>query len=46
MGDDVHDAVRSAKDYVEAGIRTSKPLGKGKGPINHFHSLSILPFAP
>ncbi|KAF7875136.1 hypothetical protein EAF04_002308 [Stromatinia cepivora] len=39
-------AVRSACWYVEAGIRTAPDLGKGNGPINHFHSTYTLPFAP
>lgn len=39
-------AVRNACRYVEAGIRTSLDLGSGSGPINHFHSLQRLPFAP
>jgi hydroxymethylpyrimidine kinase/phosphomethylpyrimidine kinase len=39
-------AVKSACRYVEAGIRTSKDLGRGNGPINHFHSTYHLPFAP
>ncbi|APA08217.1 hypothetical protein sscle_03g029870 [Sclerotinia sclerotiorum 1980 UF-70] len=39
-------AVRSACWYVEAGIRTAPDLGNGNGPINHFHSISTLPFAP
>jgi hydroxymethylpyrimidine/phosphomethylpyrimidine kinase / thiaminase len=39
-------AVRDACRYVEAGIKTSKDLGKGNGPINHFHSTYTLPFAP
>ncbi|CAI6340256.1 unnamed protein product [Periconia digitata] len=39
-------AVKKANLYVEAGIRTSKDLGKGSGPINHFHSTYSLPFAP
>ena len=38
-------AVKDACRYIEAGIRTSKSLGKGNGPINHFHSLQCLPFA-
>ncbi|KAJ6172580.1 heme oxygenase-like multi-helical [Penicillium chermesinum] len=38
----VHDAVR----FVEAGIKTSFDLGKGSGPINHFHSIYTMPFAP
>ncbi|EEQ92004.1 phosphomethylpyrimidine kinase [Blastomyces dermatitidis ER-3] len=43
---DVVRAVRAACRYVEAGIRTSVDMGKGNGPINHFHSLYSVPFAP
>ena len=32
-------AVRLAKDYVTAAIRTSFPVGRGHGPLNHFHEL-------
>lgn len=39
-------AVRNACRYVEAGIKTSHNVGSGNGPINHFHSLQRLPFAP
>jgi hydroxymethylpyrimidine/phosphomethylpyrimidine kinase len=39
-------AVKKANLYVEAGIRTSVSLGKGSGPINHFHSTYTLPFTP
>ena len=39
--DSVPEAVESAIRYVEAGIRTSSSLGKGNGPINHFHSMTI-----
>jgi thiaminase II len=39
-------AVRNACRYVEAGITTSRDLGSGNGPINHFHSLQRLSFAP
>ncbi|KAL1976837.1 hypothetical protein VTN31DRAFT_3119 [Thermomyces dupontii] len=46
LGKDLEDAVRSAVRYVEAGIKTSVDLGKGSGPINHFHSMYSLPFAP
>ncbi|KAI9846499.1 MAG: hypothetical protein M1837_003919 [Sclerophora amabilis] len=45
-GIDVVPAVKSACRYVEAGIKSSIGLGKGNGPINHFHSLYSLPFAP
>ena len=44
--DNVKKAVRSACRYVEAGIKTSPNLGKGSGPLNHFHSLQVLPFSP
>lgn len=43
---DVVRAIRGACRFVEAGIKTSVDLGKGSGPINHFHSLYSLPFAP
>ncbi|EGD95146.1 phosphomethylpyrimidine kinase [Trichophyton tonsurans CBS 112818] len=43
---DITRAVREACRYVEAGINTSTDLGKGNGPINHFHSLYSLPYAP
>jgi hydroxymethylpyrimidine/phosphomethylpyrimidine kinase / thiaminase len=45
-GKDMVAAVRDSCRYVEAGIRTSKTLGKGNGPINHFHSAYHLPCAP
>ncbi|KAL8946428.1 MAG: hypothetical protein Q9222_007180 [Ikaeria aurantiellina] len=41
LGHAVDTAVEKACQYVEAGIHFSKPLGKGNGPINHFHSLSV-----
>ncbi|KAL4785146.1 Phosphomethylpyrimidine kinase-domain-containing protein [Aspergillus varians] len=46
LGKDMKRAVRSAVRFVEAGIKTSFQLGKGSGPINHFHSVYSLPFAP
>ncbi|KAK5118046.1 hypothetical protein LTR62_004092 [Meristemomyces frigidus] len=39
-------AVRRGCQYVEAAIKNSIDLGRGSGPINHFHSLQVLPFAP
>ena len=39
-------AVRAACRYIDAGIESSPNFGKGSGPLNHFHSLQILPFAP
>lgn len=38
-------AVDKANRYVEVGIKTSVALGKGSGPINHFHSTYTLPFS-
>lgn len=46
LGESLERAVRAAVRYVEAGIKTSVDMGKGCGPINHFHSLYSLPFAP
>lgn len=46
MGKDMSRAVRNAVRFVEAGIKTSVDLGKGSGPINHFHSIYTMPFAP
>lgn len=39
-------AVKKANLYVEAGIKTAVDLGQGSGPINHFHSVYMLPFTP
>lgn len=46
QGHNVSNAARTACRYIDAGIRHSVNLGKGSGPINHFHSLQTLPFAP
>ncbi|EME41336.1 hypothetical protein DOTSEDRAFT_134857 [Dothistroma septosporum NZE10] len=43
---DVLQAVISASRYVDTGIKTAVKLGTGSGPINHFHSLQIMPFPP
>ncbi|KAI1132983.1 Rapamycin-insensitive companion of mTOR, N-term-domain-containing protein [Nemania abortiva] len=45
-GIEAADAVRAACRYVEAGIRTAPGYGSGHGPLNHFHSTYMLPFAP
>lgn len=45
-GMEVVRAVKEAVRYVEAGIKTAVDMGKGHGPINHFHSVYSLPFAP
>lgn len=39
-------AVKRANLYIEAGIKTSTNIGRGNGPINHFHSTYTLPFTP
>lgn len=38
------EAVERACRYVEAGIRTASDLGKGSGPINHFHSIEVMEY--
>ncbi|MCJ1389896.1 hypothetical protein MMC18_002753 [Xylographa bjoerkii] len=43
LGYDVPEAVQAACKYVEKGIRTAVPRGKGNGPINHFHTMPMLP---
>lgn len=44
---DLATATRLAVRYVSAGIVTAHAsLGKGSGPINHFHSMQTLPFSP
>lgn len=39
-------AVKKASLFIEAGIKTSSGIGRGNGPINHFHSTYTLPFGP
>ncbi|GAO17521.1 hypothetical protein UVI_02002900 [Ustilaginoidea virens] len=46
LGTDVSTSVRSACRYVQAGIKTAPKLGKGNGPLHHFHSVHRLPFSP
>jgi len=36
LGDEPAAAVQAAKEYVSGALRTAYPLGKGKGPLNHF----------
>ncbi|MCS7066831.1 MAG: bifunctional hydroxymethylpyrimidine kinase/phosphomethylpyrimidine kinase, partial [Fimbriimonadales bacterium] len=36
-GNDVPDAVRHAKDYLSAALRTAVPIGAGHSPPHHFH---------
>ncbi|KAK8022217.1 phosphomethylpyrimidine kinase THI20 [Apiospora rasikravindrae] len=46
MGLDPVQAVKAACAYVEAAIRFAPGYGEGNGPLNHFHSMYTLPFAP
>ncbi|KAL8939774.1 MAG: hypothetical protein Q9216_003161 [Gyalolechia sp. 2 TL-2023] len=41
LGWEMAGAVERACRYVERGIRTAGNLGKGSGPINHFHALEV-----
>ncbi|KAI4239942.1 MAG: hypothetical protein LQ352_007759, partial [Teloschistes flavicans] len=40
-GRTVPQACQAARLWVEAGIRSAPNLGKGRGPIDHFHSLEM-----
>ncbi|KAK8108652.1 hypothetical protein PG984_014453 [Apiospora sp. TS-2023a] len=46
MGLEPVQAVKAACAYVEAAIRLAPGYGEGNGPLNHFHSMYTLPFAP
>jgi hydroxymethylpyrimidine/phosphomethylpyrimidine kinase len=35
----LHDAVVQAKSYITEAIRQGLPLGRGHGPVHHFHEL-------
>ena len=39
LGLDVPDAVTRAKAFIIGAIREGLPLGKGQGPVHHFHEL-------
>ena len=39
LGKSLPDAVREAKEYVRKAIEAAYPIGKGKGPLNHFFRL-------
>jgi hydroxymethylpyrimidine kinase/phosphomethylpyrimidine kinase len=39
-GRPLREAVRMAKAYVAAAIRTAPGLGHGYGPVNHFHAMA------
>ena len=38
MGQSLDEAVLQARNYVAAALREAYDIGKGTGPINHFHS--------
>ncbi len=40
-GQGLREALLQAKSYVTEAIRHSLPLGKGRGPLGHFHSIEI-----
>jgi hydroxymethylpyrimidine/phosphomethylpyrimidine kinase len=40
LGDSLRDAVRGAKQYVTEAIRHSYAVGRGHGPLGHFHSFT------
>jgi hydroxymethylpyrimidine/phosphomethylpyrimidine kinase len=42
LGMSVEGSVARAKRYITAAIREGNPLGKGHGPVNHFHNLYFL----
>ena len=42
----VKEAVKKAIAYTHLGIEVAQSLGKGHGPIDHFHSISPLLIPP
>jgi len=38
LGNSLDEAVLKARDYVASALREAYDIGKGTGPINHFHS--------
>jgi len=41
QGVDVGDAVHQAKAFVTEALRHSYPVGRGRGPVNHFWAVSL-----
>lgn len=37
----VETATRNATMYIHLGIETASPIGKGYGPLNHMHALTV-----
>lgn len=36
QGNPLPEAVKRAKEFITAAIKTARPLGRGHGPVNHF----------
>ena len=36
QGEPLHTAIARAKEFITAAIKFAQPLGKGRGPVNHF----------
>ncbi|KAH7928157.1 hypothetical protein BV22DRAFT_1126761 [Leucogyrophana mollusca] len=45
-GESLVEATRLATAYTHLGIETAASIGKGHGPLNHIHSLSLLNIPP
>ncbi|KAK7040259.1 trifunctional hydroxymethylpyrimidine kinase/phosphomethylpyrimidine kinase/thiaminase [Paramarasmius palmivorus] len=41
-GASLEDAVRAATVFTHRGIETAPKIGKGNGPLNHLHSVTVL----
>ncbi|ERJ11859.1 bifunctional hydroxymethylpyrimidine kinase/phosphomethylpyrimidine kinase [Haloplasma contractile] len=37
-GQEIRDAIKNAKDYIQMAIEHSFSIGKGVGPVHHFHN--------
>ena len=42
LGYDIPEAVKRAKNYLEAALRSAPNLGRGAGPLNHAVSVETL----
>jgi len=38
QGEPLHQAVARAKEFVTLAIKLAQPLGKGRGPVNHYQA--------
>ncbi|KAG5641998.1 hypothetical protein DXG03_003798 [Asterophora parasitica] len=39
-GSDLTEAVKDSVAYIHLGIQTAESIGKGHGPLNHFHAIA------